>query len=518
MTGRTPARSLAVDFLIIGGGIAGYQTALNLLGHGSVALVSKGSIASGSSYYAQGGLAIPWGFDRDSIDSHVADTIRAGAGLCDEGRVRTLIEGAEEAFTTLVSYGVPFDRDENGALLVTREAAHSRARIVHAGGDKTGSLIVKTLAQNVHGHERFSFLTPYQLFRLMKSSSGRVAGGLFLSDNGQDWLEVTARATILATGGFSALFARTTNPPSQVGDAMAVSHRSGVCLERLAFTQFHPTVLDLPGEAPFLLTEALRGEGGHVVNEKGERILFKYHPDGELAPRDVVSRALWLEMRDHPESRLFLSVTHFSKEYLQERFPQVTSHCLRVGLDLSTTPAPIRPAAHFQMGGVRTDMEGRSSLPGLFAVGEVASTRVHGANRLASNSLLEALVMAHRVVPAILDLAGSGTREAPLREEREIPGTLRTVPAGSLKMEEIRNLLWNCAGIVRNIPDVLSGKRWVEKALEGVKDEPVTPEGFLIINALELSREIFVDLLTAPRTGANFFIETGQGTDTVNAS
>lgn len=503
-------RRMTVDFLIIGGGIAGYQTALNLLQRGSVALVSKGSIVSGSSYYAQGGLALPWGFDRASIDSHVADTVRAGAGLCDEDRVRTLVEGAEEAFTTLVSYGVPFDRDGHGNLLVTREAAHSTARIVHAGGDKTGSLIVKTLAQNVHGHERFSFLTPYQLFRLMKGSSGRVAGGLFLGDNGEDWLAIEAKATILATGGFSALFARTTNPPSQVGDAMAVCRRSGADLERLAFTQFHPTVLDLPGEHPFLLTEALRGEGGHVVNSRGERILFKYHPDGELAPRDVVSRALWLETRDHPESRVFLSVTHLKTEYLRERFPQVYNHCLRVGVDLATMPAPIRPAAHFQMGGIRADMEGRTAVGGLFAVGEVSSTRVHGANRLASNSLLEALVMAHRVVRVLAEETGpmKGLPEPPLREDMEIPSTLLTVPAGSMKVEEIQNLLWNSAGIVRNMRDVREGGAWIGKALSGMREEPVTVEGFLIRNALDLSRDIFADLLTAPRVGANFFSDS----------
>ncbi len=244
-------RRLTADFLIVGGGIAGYQTALDLLSLGSVALVSRGSISSGSSYYAQGGLAIPWGFDREAIDSHVEDTIRAGAGLCDPERVRLLIEGAEEAFATLVSYGVPFDRDESGQILFTREAAHSRPRIVHAGGDKTGSYILKTLAQNVHGHERFTFLTPYRLTRLLKGSDSRIVGGLFMDEEGEGWLEVLAKATIMATGGFSALFARTTNPPSQVGDAAAVCHRSGAILERLAFTQFHRLFSTSRGSPPF---------------------------------------------------------------------------------------------------------------------------------------------------------------------------------------------------------------------------------------------------------------------------
>ncbi|MCL5285334.1 MAG: FAD-dependent oxidoreductase [Nitrospirae bacterium] len=501
-------RRIKADFLIVGGGIAGYQTALDLLPHGSVALVSRGSIASGSSYYAQGGLAIPWRFDRDAIDSHIEDTIRAGAGLCDADRVRLLIEGAEEAFATLVSYGVPFDRDASGEILFTREAAHSRPRIVHAGGDKTGSLILKTLAQNVHGHERFTFLTPYRLTRLVKEEN-RVLGGLFMDENGEGWLEVLAKATIMATGGFSALFARTTNPPSQVGDAAAVCHRAGAVLERLAFTQFHPTVLDLPGGTPFLLTEALRGEGGHVVNGAGERILFRYHPEGELAPRDVVSRALWLEARANPGSGLYLSVTHLPGPYLKSRFPQVYSHCLSVGIDLSRDRAPIRPAAHFQMGGIRTDMEGRTSLPGLYAVGEVASTRVHGANRLASNSLLEALVMGHRVVrglvsePATRESVGEPTS----REAREIPRTMVTVPPGRVTMKMIQTLLWERAGIVRFMPQVLSGREEIRSCLAMMREGPVTSEGALLRNALELSHEIFEDLLVAPHMGANYFLE-----------
>ncbi len=509
MSGPPQPRRVEADYLIVGGGIAGYQTALNLLPHGSVALVSRGSIASGSSYYAQGGLAIPWKFDRDGIDSHIQDTIRAGAGLCDEGRVRTLIEGAEEAFTALVSYGVPFDKNLGGEILFTREAAHTRPRIVHAGGDKTGSYILKTLARNVHGHERFNFHTPFRLNRLLKTTDGRVVGGLFMEESERDWLEVLARATIIATGGFSALFARTTNPPSQVGDAAAICRRAGAVLERLAFTQFHPTVLDLPGEAPFLLTEALRGEGGYIVNQEGERFVFRYHSDGELAPRDVVSRALWLEARRRPESLHYLTVAHLPKGYVKERFPQVYQHCLSVGIDLSRDRAPIRPAAHFQMGGIVSGMDGKTSMAGLYAVGEVASTKVHGANRLASNSLLEALVMGHRVPRAIVadPICRDWKPAPPQREDREIPRVVHTVPGEVLSMEHIRNLLWEKAGIVRFMSQVLSGRDEINGYLEMVQESPVTAEGVLIRNALDLSREIFEDLLVAPRVGANFFLD-----------
>ncbi|MDA8112663.1 MAG: FAD-dependent oxidoreductase [Nitrospiraceae bacterium] len=512
MSPTSEPRRIDTDFLIIGGGIAGYQTAINLLPLGSVTLASRGSIASGSSYYAQGGLALPWGFNHEAVESHVSDTLRAGAGFCDAANVKVLVEGAEEAFATLVSLGVPFDRDSGGDLLLTREAAHSRPRIIHAGGDKTGSLIVKTLAQNVHGHERFSFLTPFRLHRLLKDEDSRVVGGLFMGEEGEDWISVRAGATILATGGFSALFARTTNPPSQVGDATAVASQAGARLERLAFTQFHPTVLDIPGQTPFLLTEALRGEGGHIVDQTGRRILYRYHPDGELAPRDVVSRSLWLETRERPDAKIFLSVAHLSGEYLRTRFPQVYYHCLDAGIDLARDPAPIRPAAHFQMGGVRTDMDGRTDLPGLYAVGEVASTRVHGANRLASNSLLEALVMGHRVVRAIAGEREGWSRKPPLRGEEDRPDrgwTSEEEASGHLTLEDLKTLLWEKAGIVRTSSLVASGKAQVAAALEGGKMGKSLPKEALLHNALTLARLLFEDLETAPRVGSNYFLEDG---------
>ena len=512
MSPTSEPRRIATDFLIIGGGIAGYQTAINLLPLGSVTLASRGSIASGSSFYAQGGLALPWGFNHEAVESHLSDTLRAGAGFCDAANVRLLVEGAEEAFATLVSLGVPFDRDSGGDFLLTREAAHSRPRIIHAGGDKTGSLIVKTLAQNVHGHDRFTFLTPFRLHRLLKDEDSRVVGGLFMGEDGEDWVSVRAGATILATGGFSALFARTTNPPSQVGDATAVASDAGALLERLAFTQFHPTVLDIHGQAPFLLTEALRGEGGHIVDQTGRRILFRYHPDGELAPRDVVSRALWLETRERPDAKIFLSVSHLSGEYLRRRFPQVFFHCLDAGIDLSRDPAPIRPAAHFQMGGVRTDMDGRTNLPGLYAVGEVASTRVHGANRLASNSLLEALVMGHRVGRAIADEREGWMQKPPVDGDEDPPGGDRTSggeSSGGLTLEDLKTLLWEKAGIVRTASLVSSGKAQIAAALAEEKIGKGLPKEALLQNALTLARLLFEDLETAPRVGSNYFLEDG---------
>ncbi|MHB1757402.1 MAG: L-aspartate oxidase [Leptospirillum sp.] len=494
----------SVDYLVIGGGIAGYQAVLSLLPHGSVLLVSRGPLSSGSSYYAQGGLALPWGFGLEDCERHVQDTLRAGAGLCDEPSVRTLVGDGERVWKGLLSLDVPFDQDSEGTFLTTREAAHSVPRIVHAGGDRTGFLILSSLAKKVSEDPSFRFLSNHQLYRLRKNPEGKVTGALFLGETGHDLLEIEAGATILSTGGGSSLFLRSTNPRLQRGDGVAVASRAGCEIERMAYYQFHPTVLDIPGQAPFLLTEAMRGEGARVVNRTGRRFLFDYHPDGELAPRDVVSRALWLESRKSPEEGIFLSLTHFPKGRVSQRFPQVYRHCLELGLDLETTPAPIRPAAHFQMGGIRTDMNGRTTLPGLYAIGEVASTRVHGANRLASNSLLEALVMGSRVADAIGSVRLHPESGGDSGDELDQP----LLP--SVDIEEgwsrLRQILWDNAGIVRTLPLVRKGLHEILEMIATSRQAPVEGARFALGNGLLVARLILEDILTAPVAGANYVV------------
>ena len=499
----------SVDFLVVGGGIAGYQAVLSLLPHGSVLLVSRGPLSSGSSYYAQGGLALPWGFKAENCERHVQDTLRAGAGLCDEASVRILVGDGEKVWKGLLSIDVPFDQAPDGSFLTTREAAHSVPRIVHAGGDRTGFLILSALARKVSESSSFRFLSNYQICRIRKNRQGMVTGAIFLGETGHDLLEISAGATILSTGGGSSLFLRSTNPRLQRGDGVAVAARAGCEIERMAYYQFHPTVLDIPGQAPFLLTEAMRGEGARVINGKGRRFLFDYHPDGELAPRDVVSRALWLESKKHPEEGIFLSLTHFPKDWVAQRFPQVYRHCLELGLDLQTTPAPIRPAAHFQMGGIRTDMNGRTTLPGLFAIGEVASTRVHGANRLASNSLLEALVMGSRIVDAI----DGGRRSS--EEDHGESDESDQVFLPSVDIEEgwtrLRQILWDSAGIVRTLPLVKKGLLEICAMIDSGRPAPIEGARFALGNGLLVAKLILEDIQTAPVAGANYVVDEMPG-------
>lgn len=495
--------SLAVDYLVIGGGIAGFQAVLSLLPHGSAMLVSKGPLSSGSSYFAQGGLALPWGFTESDIESHVQDTILAGAGLCDPHAVRTIVSGGEEAFESLLRYGVPFDRDKNGQFRTTREAAHARPRIVHAGGDRTGAIILKSLADAAFRQPHFRFLSPYQLYQFRKDNEGNIQGAYFLGERDSDILEIRAKAVILATGGAGSLFLRTTNPRFQRGDGVSVAYRAGCEIERMAYYQFHPTVLDLPGTQPFLLTEAMRGEGAYLLDRKGERFMFKYHPEGELAPRDVVARALWIELTSDKQQQITLSVGHLPKGFVRKRFPQVYGHLKELGIDLETTPVPVRPAAHFQMGGIRTDLEGRTGIKGLWAIGEVASVRVHGANRLASNSLLEALVMGRRIVGSVVSestdrfLPKTSALEGKKIEEMVLPEF-----SGEESWSALKTMLWESAGIVRTIRRVRQGLDWVEENLAGRKGR-VHGSRFAYANGLLASKLILEDILTSPVTGAN---------------
>ncbi|MHB8422178.1 MAG: L-aspartate oxidase [Leptospirales bacterium] len=494
-----------MDFLVIGGGIAGFQAILSLLPHGTAMLVSKGPLSSGSSYFAQGGLALPWGFTEDDIESHVQDTIRAGAGLCDPAAVRSLIEGGEEAFEGLLRYGVPFDRDPRGQLRTTREAAHSRSRIVHAGGDRTGALILKSLAEAAFRQPHFRFLSPYQIYQIKIDEHGESRGAYFLGERDSDLLEIRARAVILATGGAGSLFLRSTNPRFQRGDGVSVAFRAGCEIERMAYYQFHPTVLDLPGTQPFLLTEAMRGEGAHLLDKKGERFLFRYHPDGELAPRDVVARALWIELSKDQSQEISLSVNHLPNGFVKNRFPQVYGHLKELGIDLENTPVPIRPAAHFQMGGIQTDMTGRTGVKGLWAIGEVASTRVHGANRLASNSLLEALVMGRKITQSILEeslnpLSG-GTS---IQEARKLSQMVLPDFAGEESWSGLKTILWEKAGIVRTAAGGQEGLEWVEDRLQAGRMVPVHGSQFAFANGLLVAKLIFQDILTAPVAGAHY--------------
>ncbi len=417
------------DFLVIGAGVAGLRAAIELAAAGRVLVVAKDSLRESSSEYAQGGIAVALS-DDDDIALHEQDTLYAGDGLCDGAAVRTLVEEGPAAIERLIEWGAEFDR-EGEELAFTREGAHSRNRILHAHGDSTGREIARTLYRKASSLPNVTFRSFAAITAL--TMGDRVTGALL----GEEY--VGARAVLLATGGLGRVFLNTTNPEVATGDGVAVAYRAGAEISDIEFVQFHPTALRLDGAPSFLLSEALRGEGARLLNTAGERFMERYHPLGELAPRDVVARSIVAEMQRLGSAHVWLDLTHREAGFVRGRFPRIYETCLRYGIDLERAAAPVAPAAHYAMGGVWSDLDGRTSLPGLFAAGEVACTGVHGANRLASNSLLEGVVFGAR--------AGIAMREAAAQrgDTPRIPGKPR--PEKSAPVEQIA---WDCCGILRD--------------------------------------------------------------------
>lgn len=379
------------DVLVVGAGAAGLYTALCLPQQYRVGLITKDSVARSASDWAQGGIAAVID-PQDSTQLHITDTLSAGAGLCDIDAVTFLVENAAESIHNLVDLGVAFDRDENH-LALTLEAAHSRRRVLHAA-DTTGRAVVSVLAERVLERENIQVLEQTFVLNLWLDEHDRCQGICLIHNSEAHWIQ--AQAVILATGGGGQVFAQTTNPAVSTGDGVAIAHRAGAILRDLEFVQFHPTALTKPGAPRFLISEAVRGEGAHLVDRQGHRFAFDYHPSGELAPRDVVSRAIFNHIQqtesDPASANVFLDLRPIPAKTIQHRFPNIIQVCQKWGVDVFQEPIPVAPAAHYWMGGIGADVENRTSIEHLYAVGETASTGVHGANRLASNSLLECLV------------------------------------------------------------------------------------------------------------------------------
>jgi len=434
---RTAAR---FDLIVVGSGIAGLYAALQAAPYGRVLLVSKGALEESNTRYAQGGIAVALGPD-DSPELHLRDTIAAGDGLCEPAAVRVLAREAPECILDLLARGVPFDRDGEN-LAWTLEAAHSRSRVLHAGGDATGASIERTLARAVR--EAGVSIREHALCTGLPVEHGRVAGIDLLLPGGEVE-RVPAGTVVLATGGAGQMFSRTTNPAVATGDGLAIAFRAGAELANLEFVQFHPTALALDGAPSFLISEAVRGEGGILRDGSGWAFMGDVHPDRELAPRDVVARAIH-HRREATGGPVFLDVTHLDSALIERRFPSILAFCRRWGIDPVRELIPVSPAAHYLMGGIRTDLDGRTTVPGLFACGEVASTGVHGANRLASNSLLEGLVFARRAVRTILSERVDD--HAPMAADLQPLGALEggAVPDRTA----LCDAMWRHAGLVRS--------------------------------------------------------------------
>jgi L-aspartate oxidase len=434
--------NLSPDFIVIGSGIAGLRAAIELAPVGRVLILTKAEPTESNTGHAQGGIAVALGED-DSPDLHAADTIKAGDGLCDEAAVRVLVEQGPPYVQELVDWGTQFDREADGTLSRGREAAHSVRRVLHAG-DATGREIARVLWTRV-SHLKSVETANHALVTELLVEQDRCVGVRFYDQLGFP-RDALARATLLATGGAGQVFRHTTNPRVATGDGVALGFHAGARVADLEFFQFHPTALNVPGAPRFLISEALRGDGGRLINGRGQAFMTRYHPDGDLAPRDVVARSIMREM-DVTGGSVFLSLWHLDADYVVRRFPTIADMCRQVGLDLARDPIPVSPAAHYVMGGVDTDRWGRTSLPGLFAAGEVACTGVHGANRLASNSLLEGLVFGARAAvamqqpPAAAPL-GTDRCEAP----RPPPSSVSRAP---LTTTEVRDLMWKSVGLFR---------------------------------------------------------------------
>ncbi|AFZ43334.1 L-aspartate oxidase [Halothece sp. PCC 7418] len=475
------------DLIIVGAGAAGLYTALCLPQNLRIAIVSKENLKIGASDWAQGGVAAAIA-PGDSTDNHYQDTLKAGVGLCIPEAVRFLVDHAASSIETLVELGVEFDR-KGEELAMTLEAAHSYPRVLHAA-DTTGRAIVNTLTEQVLARENITVIPQAFVLQLeVNPQTQHCEGVRLLHENKIQW--VKAPAVILATGGGGQVFAQTTNPTVSTGDGVALAWRVGALLRDIEFFQFHPTALTKPGAPHFLITEAVRGEGAHLVDETGYRFAFEYHPNGELAPRDVVSRAIYNHLHktsdDPAHATVYLDLRPIPRERIEYRFPNIIKVCQSYGIDVFSQPIPVAPAAHYWMGGVAVDINSATSIPGLYAVGETTNTGVHGANRLASNSLLECLVFGQQfkmmTVQPLTDVPTSETLtwgETNWAEEVNYLQELR---------EALRVLVWDSAGISRTEVELAQGLAQVEAWRETVAELSIAEflQGETLKSAIEFS-------------------------------
>jgi L-aspartate oxidase len=437
---------LETDFIVVGAGIAGLRASVELASAGRVLCLAKREVTESNTQYAQGGIAAALS-DEDEVGLHLEDTLRAGDGLVDDVAARILVEEGPPRIEELIEWGTEFDRTGT-KIAFTREGAHSRNRVLHAHGDSTGREIGRALYLKAAALKNITF-REFEFTTELLVSDATVQGVRLLDQDGQ-FHQIYACAVLLATGGLGQVYSNTTNPAVATGDGVAMAHRVGAEISDMEFVQFHPTALYLKNAPRFLLSEALRGEGAYLRNLELKRFMPKYHELAELAPRDVVARAIAheLDVQHRPDATVYLDLTHLNADRVRSRFPTIYATCMRYNIDIATELIPIRPAAHYSMGGVRTDLEGRTSIDRLYAAGEVACTGVHGANRLASNSLLEGLVYGARAALAMQEESRAPHHSVP------IPATAQSSNGNASEVEafisQVQSLMWQHVGVVRD--------------------------------------------------------------------
>ena len=460
---------VTTDFLVIGGGIAGLSFALKAASLGSVAVLAKAGSADANTSYAQGGIASVWSVD-DSFESHVEDTLRAGAGLCNRAAVEAIVRDGPEVVRELIRLGTRFTRVTEGnehEYDLGREGGHSHRRVLHAQ-DLTGQEIMRALWAAVGAQPNIRFYDEHLAIDVLIENRGapgtRCWGSYALDRRSGAIRKFRARFTLLATGGAGKVYLYTTNPDIASGDGVAMAYRAGATIANMEFYQFHPTCLFHPAAKSFLISEALRGEGAILRLPDGTPFMKNYHPDAELAPRDVVARAIDSEMKRHGLDNVLLDLSHRDADFIRDRFPNIYRRCLNFGFDLTRGPIPVVPAAHYMCGGVQTDLNAATGIPRLYAAGEVAMTGLHGANRLASNSLLEAAVMGRRGANAAVEMIKSAKGAPPEFPEWDPGRAIRSEERVLITQswDEIRRLMWNYVGIVRS-------DRRLERALRRIE-------------------------------------------------